>query len=95
MARIIAGLSVLFTLLLSPVIIKGAAFSIGAAVIILCSSVRTRISGDCQSCSSEFCPITVMVVAVTLFIFLPLTILIVYLGRRRKGLLSGFLNRGV
>jgi hypothetical protein len=95
MARIIAVLTVLFTLLLSPVIIKGAAFSIGAAVIILCSSVRTRFSGDCQSCSSEFYPITVVVVTFTLFIVLPLTILLVYVGRRRKGLLSAFLNRGV
>jgi hypothetical protein len=86
MARIITILTVLFTLLIAPLIIKGAAFAIGAAVIILCPGVRTGVGGDCQSCSSEFCPITVMVTTTVLLLFPPLAMLVSYVGRRRKSL---------
>ena len=86
MTRIITIFTVLFTLLISPLIIKWAAFVIGAAVIILCPSVRTSVSGDCRSCSSEFCPITVMATTMVLFIFPSLAMLVIYVGRQRKSL---------
>jgi hypothetical protein len=87
MSRIVIVFAVLFALLLSPVVIKAVAFFIvGGAVIFLCPGVRTGVTGDCQNCSSELCPVTVMIVTTALIIIPPITALIVYLSRRRKGM---------
>ena len=79
-------ITVIVAILALLIVVPFLPFLLGMSVVMLCPGTRTDLSPRCQSCSSELCPILVLVIISLILIVLPLTGLGVYLLKRRKTL---------
>ena len=79
-------MTVIIAILALLIVVPFLPFIVGMSVVMLCPSIRTDLSPGCQSCHSELCPILVLVIMSLILIVLPLTVLGVYLLKRRKAL---------
>ena len=81
MTTVMALLAILFSPVLLAVLLGSGAILFVLLATVLCPGFGAKVSGECQNCHAEACPMALMLI---MFVAFPLGLVSIYLFKRRR-----------